>query len=77
MDASQVWRRLGIYAARANQIPVQGYGSVMDQDQLGVFTRTWKQLIDALVTAIFRDDYRTQRGRLTTSQRRQLDAWTG
>ena len=75
VDASQVWLRLGRYAARANQIPVQGYGGVMDQDQPGVFTSTWKQLIDELVTAIFRDDYWTQRGRLTTFQRRQLDAW--
>src|SRR4051794_5423042 len=56
VDASQVWRRLGAYAARANQIPVQGYGGVMDPDQPGAFTSTWKQLIDELVTAIFRDD---------------------
>ncbi len=75
VDASQVWLRLGTYAARANQIPVQGYGGEMDQDRPGVFTSTWKQMIDELVTTIFRDDYWIQRGWLTTSQRRQLDAW--
>jgi Ser/Thr protein kinase RdoA (MazF antagonist) len=75
IDAGHIWFRLGIYAARANQIAVVGYGGVMEPGQPGVFTATWKHMLDDLVMIVFRDDYWTQPSQLTASQHRQLERW--
>jgi thiamine kinase-like enzyme len=74
-DAGAIWLRLGRYAARANQIPVDGYGDGMDPDRPGVFAATWKRMLDDLVATVFRDDYWARPNRLTRSQRGQVERW--
>ena len=63
-----VWRQLGVYARQFNEIRVEGYGSEMDPEQLGVFTRTWQEVLDDYRRDIFRDDFWVQDGGFTSGQ---------
>ncbi len=49
-----VWHRLGIYAAKINTIPCEGYGDD-DETSPGIYARSWHETAGRMLEEAFRD----------------------
>jgi aminoglycoside phosphotransferase (APT) family kinase protein len=67
-NALHVWRRLGEYAARLREVPVEGYGFHLTEQGNGVFRDTWPDIADWYLDFLFDDPLLVELGALGPGQ---------
>lgn len=63
-----VWRQLGTYAARLQDIQIEGFGFFMKSGNPGVFRNSWLEMVDYYIGEIFENDNRIDTDILTAKQ---------